>query len=343
MQHTAQYLGGGDAAHPAGLGYLVGDDAAVSAAHPLHGGGGAVQPAVCQNVGHGGNLQRRCGQCPLPEAEQRKVARVLQLRGAGQRGGIALQPGRKRDALPQAESLGSRCQPLGAQFLPQFNKVAVAALRQRRAQVDLAVGAALGAAVGLPVYRDAARAVRGEPVQPGVVGGGCRHDLKHRPHAKGGQQTVDQRGVVRRNALGNIVGVIPGYADGGKDLAGVGLQHHDAAAGHMQVGDPLAQALDVGIQGQRYPLPRAGMPGDEHRLAARERQPLRGGGAGGNDLVPGCREQRIVGALQPRNALPLAVAVAQKMHRNGQRQIPLCDAAARDAQRGYIPIHRHKK
>ena len=216
-------------------------------------------------------------------------------------------------------------------------------MRQRRTQVDFAVGAALGAAVGLAAHRDAARAVRGEPVQPGVVGGCCRHDLKHRPHAKGGQQAVDQRGVVRRDAFGNIVGVVARHADGGKDLAGVGLQHHDAAAGHMQVGDALAQALDVGVQGQRYPLPRAGMPCDEHRLAAGQRQPLRGGGAGGNDLVPGCRKQRIVGALQPCNALPLAVAVAQKMHRYGQRQIPLCEAAARDAQRGYIPVYRHKK
>ena len=216
-------------------------------------------------------------------------------------------------------------------------------MRQRRAQVDLAVGAALGAAVGLAAHRDTARAVSGEPVQPGVVGGSRCHNFEHRAYAKRRQQTVDQRGVVRRDAFGNIVGVVAGHADGCQNFTGIGLQHHDTAAGHGQVGHPLAQALDVGVQGQRHPLPRACVSGDKHRFAACQRQPLCGGGAGGNDLVPCGRKQRVVGVLQPRNAPPLAVAVAQKMYRDGQRQVPLCDAAARDAQRGYVPIHRHKK
>ena len=287
-------------------------------------------------------MQRRHGQRPLTKAECRQLAWVFKRGGIGQCARCALQAGRKLRGRAEAECLCHFADALCPQQAAQLDEIGVAALFQRAAQVDHAVGAAQCTAVSLPGSLDLTRAVVGVPVKAALVGGCSQHDLEHRPGTECAERSVEQRGIVGGNAGGDILRVKRRHTDRGKHLAGGRVHHDKAAARQIQRGQPLTGALQVGVQRQPHALPRAGCFHRHKRACVRQQASLRGHKAGHNARVSGGGQQVVVGFFQAGHAATLAVQIAQQV-RGGAAAEMLRHGAGRDALRGQVAVHLYQK
>ena len=320
-QHTAQHPGRGgvtDGTRGALRCRRVGQHT-IGPGDALHKARCPIHPAVGNSVHHGGDLQRRHGQRPLPKAERRQLAGVFQRLRVRQRTGSCGQARGNLYRCAKAEVFCLVPDGLCPQQLAQFDKIGVAAFFQRTAQVDFAVGAALGAAVGLPRHHDFTGAVVGEPVQALFIGSCGQHHFKHRPSAERSKRAVDERSIVGADAGGHILCVKRRRTDAGKHLACSSVHNEDAPPRHKLRRQRLTGALQVGVQCQLHALPSAFFPRSPYRACPRHQAAVRRQHAADGALIAGGRQQRVVGAFQPGDAAAFAVEVAQQMRCNIHR------------------------
>ena len=301
---------------------------------------GAADPPAGNGVHHGGNLQGRCQQLPLPEAE-------IGVGPAGRKSLLLRQDPRRRvqgigewDRLPEAQLLCHGADGIGPQRLPQPDEVAVAALFQRAGQIHLTMGDAARTAEDPAIHRAPAGAGVDKAALP-CLQRRCRHHrLEHRAHGIALERPFQQGAVRGVQAGRNVFRIIAGAADAGPHLGVGGVQHQDAAALHRLVGHGFGGLLDLPGKGQLHPHGPA-VGGGEDGLGPQ--LSLGVDGAEQGIPRPAAGEQIIKGGFQPGGTVALAIEIPQQLHcQRGGRASP-CRWPAGNAQRGNIPVHFQQK
>ena len=293
-------------------------------------------------VYHGSNLDRCSQQLPLPKAEIGKSPagcecfRLRQLTGSRAQGVCQIQ----RPAKAEADSHFPH--PLRAKLLPQPDKISVAAFLQGGCQIHFSVRDTSGTAEHLPIHNAIARAIPHKARLPRFQRCGSQYRLENRTHRIGLKCPVHKRAVRSIQAGGDIFRVKARCTGTGPHFCTGRIQYQNAAALHRLDRHGFCRALDGPGESQLNPHCAAVRfyklrlcPAPELSLCVDRTDQL--------VLCPGAGEQILQRCLQPCDAVPLAIEIAQQGRR--QRGIPI---AARDgiAPRAHcrdIPRHLHQK